>query len=112
MMHSFLSKGLMAIALGGSLMAGGCATTGEVQRAQAAADAAGMRADQAFAAAQSAGQRADAANAAAQSAQQAANAAQSSARDAAAAADQAKRESESASERIQTRTRLARGERG
>ena len=98
-MLGMVSKGLVALVMGASML-GGCATTEQVARAQASADAAKIEADQAFAAAQAAQQRADAANAAALQAQAAA-------RDAAAAADVAR----STSERIET-TRLARGERG
>src|SRR5215467_7843199 len=72
-MRSVVSKGLVALAMGASLLAGGCATTEEQARAQAAADAAAMRADRALAAADAAQRRADDAAAAAAAAQSAAD---------------------------------------
>jgi hypothetical protein len=114
MMQSIVSKGLVAMAMSASLLAGGCATTEDVERAQATADSAKMTADQALAAAQSAGQRADAANSAAQQANSAAQQAQSAADRAQAAAQNASSAAEAAraeSQRVRT-TRLARGERG
>lgn len=107
-MQSLFIRGLLPVVMGATML-GGCATVEDVNRAQASADAARMTADQALSAAQAAQQRADQANSAAASAQASANAAQSAARDAAAAADQAKAQ---ANEQIETRTRLARGERG
>jgi hypothetical protein len=109
-MHRFLSTSLAAMALSAALMAGGCASTDDVNRAQATADAAKMTADQALLAAQMAQARADQANATAQTAQNTANSAQSTAQAAAASADQAKEEA--TREETETTTRLARGERG
>lgn len=63
---------ILAATTAGMLMLGGCASTEDVEKAQAAADAAGAAANQAMAAAQQAHQ-------AAQSAQQTADAASSSA---------------------------------
>jgi hypothetical protein len=105
MMHSILSKGFVALAMSGALMMGGCATTESVERAQASADAAAMRADAAFAAAQTAQQRADAAGAAAQEARAAADRAQAAAASASSSVEAVR------NERVQS-TRLARGERG
>jgi hypothetical protein len=112
-MQNYWSSGLLALAIGGSLLTAGCATTEDVQRAQASADAAQMAADRALQVAQGAQQRADAANAAANAAQQAANNATASSREAAAAADQARRYAAAAqAARSETTVRLARGERG
>jgi ribosomal protein L12E/L44/L45/RPP1/RPP2 len=101
-MHSVLGKGLVAMALGTALFAGGCTTNEEYHRLQVSVDASKMQADEAIAAARAAQARADQAAAAA-------SAAQAAARDAAANADKARQEAEGAS---QSSTRLARGERG
>jgi hypothetical protein len=109
-MHSFLGKGLVAMTMGLSLLAGGCASTDSVERATAAAEAANMRADQALSAANAAQQRADTANSAAQQAQSAADRAQTSAQNANSNAEAVRAERQQFEQQMQQQ--LARGERG
>ena len=113
-MHNILTRGLLPMVVGATLLAG-CATKDAVQMAQATADAARMQAeqarstaDQAISSAQLAQQRADQANGSAQQAQQTANSAQtvansaqSTAQNAASSAEQARADAIAAEQRAQ-----------
>jgi len=88
-----------------ALLVAGCATVEDVQRAQATADEALLRADQANGAAQ-------AAMGTAQQAQQSAAAAQAAAQNAAFRADEASAQARAAAERPPAQLVVARGERG
>jgi hypothetical protein len=110
-MLGFVRKNALLLVVGSALFVSGCATTEDVERAQATANEALMRADQANAAAQ-------ASMGAAQQAQQTANAATAQAQDAARLASEANAEAQAAqaaaeqAARPPVQTVFARGERG
>jgi hypothetical protein len=108
-MRSVLMKTCSALVVAMSMAA--CATVEDVQRAQATADDAIMRADRANAAAQTAQQTAQQAQQAAAQAQQTAQGATAAANAAGQRATQAEAAARAATERMQ-QTVLARGERG
>ena len=110
-MRMHFAKCFLSAVAGAALLAG-CATMDDVMRAQEAADAARMQADQALAAAQAAAQRADQASSAAQQAQQAAQSAQQNAEQAGNEARAANERAQEAAKPLPPPRRLARGERG
>jgi methyl-accepting chemotaxis protein len=108
-MHSILSKSLFPLAIGATLLLGGCVTKDDLAKVQASADRAQSTADRAQSSA-------DQANSAAQRAQQTADKAQSGADQANAAAQKADSDAKAVSDKLDEmnakRGKRVRGERG